>query len=56
MRNVLDKFVEKKPTHSLCLINIFRKSCYLLDNVEICYRAGQDTDENTAHSYFMLDN
>jgi len=36
-------------------IFFFRKSYRLCDNVEKCCRAGQTTDENTAHAHCMLD-
>jgi hypothetical protein len=47
--------VEKIKTHILCPVNIFfRKSCRLWDNAEKYCRAGQATDDNMAHAYFML--
>ena len=40
--------VEKTKTYILCSITpFFQKSCHLWDNVEICWRAGQATDDNT---------
>jgi len=34
MKNILDKFVEKKETHVLSSVTFFRKSCRLWNNVE----------------------
>jgi len=47
--------LEKIRTHILCSVTffVFRKLCPLCDNVEKYCRAGQDTDDNTAHC--MLD-
>jgi hypothetical protein len=50
------KFVEKLETHTLCSITLFRKSCKLWYYLEKRCRAGQATDDITAHSHFMLDN
>jgi len=55
-RNVSDKnCTETQNTH--CMFNnfFFLKSCHLWDNVEKCCRAGQATDGNMAHAYYMLD-
>jgi len=50
------KVVEKIKTHILCSITFFRKTCRLWDNVEKKYcRAGQATDDNTAHAQYKLD-
>jgi hypothetical protein len=49
------KVVEKIKIHILCL-RTFRKSCRLLDKVEMYCRAGQATDDNMAHAqHCMLD-
>jgi len=50
------KVVEKIKTHILCSMTFFRKSCCLWDNVEKYCRAGQATDDNMAHVFYMLDN
>ena len=48
--------VEELKTHILWLANfIKKKSCRLLENVEKYYKAGQATDDNTAHAHCMLD-
>jgi len=48
--------VDKIKTHILCLVNFFfRKSFRLLDKAEKYGRAGQVTDDNTAHAHCMLD-
>jgi len=48
--------VEKLEIHILCSVTFFpRKSCRLWDNVEKCCRAGQATDDYTAHVHCMLD-
>jgi len=49
------KVVEKIKTHILCSVTYFGKSCHSWDNVEKYCRAGQATDENTAHAHCMLD-
>jgi len=48
------KFVENMKTHILCSINLFaiRAVCEVMWT-KYC-RAGQATDENTAHAFFML--
>jgi len=49
------KVVEKiKPLILFCYYFFFRKSCHLRDNVEKYSRAGEATDDNTAHAHFML--
>jgi len=67
MRNVSDKccrenqntyfvfngFSSSSPSSSSS--SSFRKSCCLWDNVEKYCRAGQTTDDNTAHTHCMLD-
>jgi hypothetical protein len=50
------KVVEKIKAHILCSANFSRKLSRLWDNVEKYGRAGQATDENTAHALCMLDN
>ena len=56
MRNASDNSCRenKKKTHILCLIILFRKSCPLWYNVEKCCRAGQATDDSMKHAYCML--
>jgi len=46
------KIVEKIETHSVCPVTW--KSCCLWGNVEKYCRAGQATDDNTAHAHWML--
>ena len=48
------KVVEKIKTHILCSVTLFQKSYRLWDNVEKYYRAGQVTDDNTAHAHYVL--
>jgi len=48
--------VEKIKIRILGSVNFFRKSCRLWDNVGKYCRAGQDTDDNMAHEYCMMDN
>jgi len=55
MRNVSGRVLEKLVTHISCSVRFFRKSCRLWDNAEKYGRAGQATDDNTAHAYHMLD-
>jgi len=45
---------EKTKTHILRSKTIFRKSYRLWDNVEKYCTAGQATDDNMAHVYFVL--
>jgi len=47
-------FVEKIKTHILYSVTFFLKLCRLWDNVEKRCREGQDTDDNMAHSHFMI--
>ena len=49
------KVVEKIKTYFVSG-KVFRKSYRLRDNVEKYCRAGQATDDNTAHAHCMLDN
>jgi hypothetical protein len=48
--------VEKIKTHILCSTNFFGKSFLLWEKVEKYSRAGQTTDDNTAHAHYMLGN
>ena len=50
------KVEDKIKTHILCLVNFFRKSCRLWDNVEKYCGAGQAADDNMAYAHCMLDN
>ena len=50
------KGVEKIKVHILYSVTFFRKSYRLWENVEKYCRAGQATDYNTAHAYYMPDN
>ena len=54
MRNVSDKVLQKIKTHILCSINPFRESCISWNHTENSCRAGQATDDNMAHAYYML--
>ena len=49
------RVVENIKIQILCSITFFRKSRRLWDNVEKYCRAGQATDENTAHAHCMMD-
>ena len=49
------KVVENLETRISFSIPCFRKSCRLWDKVEKYFRAGQATDDNTAHVHCMLD-
>jgi hypothetical protein len=55
MRNVWDKSYRENK-NILCSIPFFRKSCHLWNDVEKCGRAGQATDDSTAHALCVLDN
>jgi hypothetical protein len=46
MRNVLDKFVEKIKTNTLCSITFFRKWHLLLEDVGKYGAAREATDDN----------
>ena len=46
--------VGKTKTHILRSVDLFRKSCRLLNNVEKHGRAGQATDDKMAHEHCML--
>jgi len=48
------KEVEKIKTHVMFNNFFFRKNCRLWDKVEKYCRAGQATDDNLAHTHFML--
>jgi len=39
------KFVEKVETHILCLVNFFRKTCRLWENVEKYFRVALAEDD-----------
>jgi hypothetical protein len=49
------RVVENIKTQILCSITFFRKSRRLWDNVEKYCKAGQATDDNTAHAHCMMD-
>jgi hypothetical protein len=57
MINFSDKICrENKKKHILCSETFFfRKSCGLWDNVGKYCGAGQATDDNMTHAYYMLD-
>jgi len=46
MKNVSDEICREYPNTHFILNNILRKSCRLLDNVEIYNTARQATDDN----------
>ena len=48
--------LNRKSEHTLCTTTFFLKLCHLWDNVEKYGRAGQVTDDNTAHALGMLGN
>jgi len=54
IRKFSDKSIEKNSSQNM-LNNVFGKSCRLRDNVEKFGRTGQATDDNMAHTNFMLD-
>jgi len=56
MRNSSEKFVEKIKTHILFSIIFFSKILPLMRSFGKYRRAGQATDDNTAHARCMLDN
>jgi hypothetical protein len=47
--------LQRKSKHTFKFNNLFRKSCRLWVNVGKYFRAGQATDDNTAHALCMLD-
>jgi hypothetical protein len=56
MGNVSDKVVEKIKAHVLCAITFFLSKIVLFQKKKKKYcRAGQATDDNTAHVQCMLD-
>jgi len=52
--NASDKSCWENKKHILCSVTIFRKSCFLWDNVETYCRARQATDGNMAHAHCTL--
>ena len=50
------KIVYKIQTHFVIKFFFFRKSCLLWENVGKYCRAGQATDGNTEHAYWLLNN
>jgi len=55
MRNISDKSCRENQNTHFMLNSFSRESCPLWDNVEIYCRAGQATDDSTAHAHYILD-
>ena len=57
MRSVSHKSCTETPNKHFMFNNVFFwKSCHLWDNVGRCGTAGQATDGNMAHAYYILGN
>jgi hypothetical protein len=54
--NVSDKISQDIKEHIFYTLNIFRKPCCLLDNVENCGRARQAIGDNMTLALCLLDN
>ena len=50
------RVVDKIETHILRSVNFFKKIALFMNIVEKYCTAGQATDDNMAHAFFMLDN
>jgi hypothetical protein len=55
MQNVLDGSCRENQNTHFMFNNFFWKLCRLWDNVEVCFRTRQATDDNMAHVLCMLD-